>query len=210
MSSESLGVWIVMDGNQDKQIDVMKKKAQVFAALISTKKVSRILRLWRRWSILWLLRDCLKSSGMILSVLHFEPLPMLRSWPRLSHTRSFKVRAYIRALLFSTRISSRKSCTSWRISKNRCASLKLVGYFDWALKLSGWNWVCRSPSALLRHFVTATTYQIFWNKTLWKFIEAHPVEIVEDYHSLPTLHERDKFLMKCFMESAYSSRPKET
>ena len=30
------------------------------------------------------------------------------------------------------------------------------------------------------------------------------MEIVEDYHSLPTLRERDKFLMKCFMESAYS------
>jgi len=41
VAAESLGVWIAMDGNQDKQIDIMKKKAQVFAAQISTKKVSR-------------------------------------------------------------------------------------------------------------------------------------------------------------------------
>ena len=40
---------------------------------------------------------------------------------------------------------------------------------------------------------------------LWNFIEAHPVEIVEDYPSLPSLREGDKFLMKCFMESGYSS-----
>ena len=36
-----LGVWIAMDGNQDKQIDITKKKAQEFAAQISTKKVSQ-------------------------------------------------------------------------------------------------------------------------------------------------------------------------
>ena len=30
-----------------------------------------------------------------------------------------------------------------------------------------------------------------WYITLWNFIEAHPVEIVEDYPSLPTLHEGD-------------------
>ena len=36
-----------------------------------------------------------------------------------------------------------------------------------------------------------------WYKMLWKFIEAHPVEIVEDYPFLPTLRECDKFLMKC-------------
>jgi len=43
-----------------------------------------------------------------------------------------------------------------------------------------------------------------WYNTLWKFIEAHPVEIVEDYPSLSTLRAGDKFLMKCFMESGYS------
>ena len=43
-----------------------------------------------------------------------------------------------------------------------------------------------------------------WYKTLWKFIEARPVEILEGYPSLPTLREGDKFLMKCFMESGYS------
>ena len=36
--AESLGVWIAMDGNQDKQIDIMKKKAQVFAAQIAPIK----------------------------------------------------------------------------------------------------------------------------------------------------------------------------
>ena len=41
VAAESLGVQIAMDGNQDKQIDIMKKKAQEFAAQISTKKVSR-------------------------------------------------------------------------------------------------------------------------------------------------------------------------
>jgi len=41
VAAESLGVWIAMDGNQDKKIDIMKKKAQEFAAQISTKKVSR-------------------------------------------------------------------------------------------------------------------------------------------------------------------------
>jgi len=40
VAAESLGVWITMDGNQDKQIDITKKKAREFAAQISTKKVS--------------------------------------------------------------------------------------------------------------------------------------------------------------------------
>ena len=40
-AEESMCVWIAMDGNQDNQIEVMKNKAQVFAAQISTKKVSR-------------------------------------------------------------------------------------------------------------------------------------------------------------------------
>ena len=35
-----------------------------------------------------------------------------------------------------------------------------------------------------------------WHKTLWNFIEAHSMEIVEDYPSLHTLREGDKFLMK--------------
>ena len=40
-AEESLDVWITMDGSQDKHIEIMKKKAQVFAARISTKKVLR-------------------------------------------------------------------------------------------------------------------------------------------------------------------------
>ena len=38
---ESLDVWIAMDGSQDKHVEMTKNKAQVFAAQISTKKVSR-------------------------------------------------------------------------------------------------------------------------------------------------------------------------
>ena len=30
------------------------------------------------------------------------------------------------------------------------------------------------------------------------------MEIVDDYPSLPTLREREKFFMKCFTESGYS------
>ena len=51
-----------MDGNQDKHIEVMKKKSQVFAAQSSTKKVSRNDDLYtynvsfmKTLSILWLL-----------------------------------------------------------------------------------------------------------------------------------------------------------
>ena len=40
-AEESLGVWIAIDGKQNKHIAMKKKKAQVFAARISTKKVSR-------------------------------------------------------------------------------------------------------------------------------------------------------------------------
>ena len=40
-AEESMGVWIAMDDSHAKNIEIMKKKAQVFAAQISTKKVSR-------------------------------------------------------------------------------------------------------------------------------------------------------------------------
>ena len=56
-----------------------------------------------------------------------------------------------------------------------------------------------TPSKRYSHYIPDC-----WYKSLWLFVEAHPVEIVEDYPSLPTLRVGDKFLMKCFMESGYS------
>ena len=49
-AEESTGVWIAMGGSQDKQIEIMKKKVQVFAAQISTKKVSRNDALYTHYS----------------------------------------------------------------------------------------------------------------------------------------------------------------
>jgi len=119
VAAELLGVWITMDGNKDKQIDIMKKKAQVFAAQISTKKVSRNDALYTYNSSFMKTLEY-HMAAMLLTEDQWNDTvrPALQAtlnaaaWPSLSHTRSSMVRTYIRVLPLITPIFSRISCTS--------------------------------------------------------------------------------------------------
>ena len=42
-----------------------------------------------------------------------------------------------------------------------------------------------------------------WYKHMWKFVDAHPIEIIEDFHGVPLLREGDSYLMTAFITAGY-------
>ena len=42
-----------------------------------------------------------------------------------------------------------------------------------------------------------------WYKHMWNFVDAHPIEIIEDFLDVPLLREGDSYLMMAFITARY-------
>ena len=43
-----------------------------------------------------------------------------------------------------------------------------------------------------------------WYKHMWEFVDANPIEIIEDFPNVPLLRKGDSYLMKAFITAGYS------
>ena len=210
-AEQSLGVWIAMDGNWKEQLNVMKEKAQLFASQISTKKVSKNDALYTyNYSFMKTLEYPMTALSLTENEWNSVVMPALRA----TLTTAKMAKTFPRKVLYGPDLYQgleiRHPYFLQQISKIMAHIQELASHTQTGdlLELVAEAFRVELGVPFTLGSVPSYRYGKYipncWYKSLWEFAQSQPIEIIEDFPTIPTLRKKDQFLMECFMTSGYS------
>ena len=209
-ADKTLGVFIAMDGNEEAEIEHLKKLSEKFGHQLRTAKCEKNASMYTlQYSLMktfeypmvatqldegtWTailrptLQSALQKAGMSMNFPRDVLFgPALFQGYQLQHPYYTQEISHITTLLQE---SVRNSQTGKLLRLTaECLRLEL----GIPLQLGS------TPYKPFAPYVTDC-----WYKTLWKFASEHPIQIHEDYPNVSILRKGDQFLMQAFVDHGF-------